>query len=510
MEASVRTRGALDIALILGFLVVLVTPGVAYLTSHDEAARQQEIRERELRPNLEPPPELSLAELESWPTTIDAWWPQRIGLRTDLLRLRGRLWWQVFGEVPGDRMVRGRDGWMFLARGAFLDLEDDFLDAWRGARPLTEGQVAQWVDVFAERRDWLAERGIAHLVVIAPQKAEVYPDRAPARYPRVGPSQADQVLPKLIASGVDVLDLRALFDEARTNDRDGGADHLYHPSGTHWSKRGDALAYDAIARRLQANQVLSERPWSTYEEQPFLDDGDSWERRAYLDGLVPRMREEWILVGAPQVRPRRVPGTRRAQYVRRDGAGPHLVLVHDSYGLQVRDLLALHGDVTAFRSYAFDTGRIAAAHPAVVVELYVDRMFSQHDPRVLHLRPDLDDVVGSEVWTSSDIQSVELGQQPAQRSGRLTLAGFPESGDEAWILELDLSAPGPGGVSAIAFASSLKQNPPWEGPAEAVQAGRQTLRMQLPVAALQARKLDLLFEGSDGTWTLHRATLVRP
>ena len=500
-----RSRGILDGVLIVGFLAALLLPGVNYLRAHDEAARAVEIRERERRGRLNPAPNLSWNALESLPQAVDDWWPQRIGLRTPLLKLRGRIWWQLLGEAPGERMVRGQDGWMFLSRHDFLPLDRGFLDGWRGASAISSDEARAWIDLFAERQAWLAERGIAHLVVIAPQKASLYPEYMPRNFERVGSTSFERVLAEMRANEFDVLDLRDACQAARADDDPATLDFVYHPSGTHWSARGVAVAYRTILDRLQAQGVSLGEPWSDWAVEPFSDDADSWEDRLYLDGLVPRTRHELLEQNAPALQQTRVPGLRSGHRLARGGAGRSIVLMHDSYGLEVRKLLALHADVTTLRTFEFDEGRIEAARPDVVIELFVERMFDQQDPKVLRRIPtgaEAFDVAPVGTWSRSDLGTVDVDPTGT----RFPIDGLPRD-LQGPLLKLVLTSPGEGLLSVVPKTFSPDRPGVWDGPAAPVHEGRNEIVLRLPTAAMRSGRFDLWLEGAPGTWTFESGSL---
>jgi hypothetical protein len=119
-------------------------------------------------------------------------------------------------------------------------------------------------------RDALAARGIRLLVVPAPNKESVYPDRLTRRIPAgrsvVSPTTRD-LLARLKSANVECVDLFALFAEARTNPAGSNASPLYLKQDSHWSPAGVALAAKSVARRLVERGWA--RPGQTdYQEKP--------------------------------------------------------------------------------------------------------------------------------------------------------------------------------------------------------------------------------------------------
>ena len=154
----------------------------------------------------------------------------------------------------GEKVLLGRDGWLFYKPGV------DYLTQ-RPGTPASAGSPlagavrenstpAQALAAIVSLRDQLEARGIRLLVVPAPNKESVYPDqltRRAARLPGVVCEETRTVLGGLRAAGVEVVDLFELFASARKA-RPGAS--LYLAQDSHWSPLGAQLAAEAVARRV--------------------------------------------------------------------------------------------------------------------------------------------------------------------------------------------------------------------------------------------------------------------
>ncbi|HUS33740.1 MAG TPA: hypothetical protein VM680_00160 [Verrucomicrobiae bacterium] len=150
--------------------------------------------------------------------------------------------WLKYG---GEKMVVARDGWYFFKPGLNYMLARPEIAKHGSA---TNDPVAAILDF----RDQLAARGFKLLVVPVPNKDSVYPDRLSARAGKMRSVMAPrtrEVMEKLRAANVEVVDLFAEFREAR--EKSGGAGTpLYLAQDTHWSPAGVNIAAKAVARRL--------------------------------------------------------------------------------------------------------------------------------------------------------------------------------------------------------------------------------------------------------------------
>lgn len=152
----------------------------------------------------------------------------------------------------GEKAVVGRDGWLFYQPGI------SFLTQRRQPRDSTPRDALAAVVHF---RDQLATRGIHLVIVPAPNKESVYPEQLtrfalpPAR---VLSHETRAFLSQCDTAGVDVVDLFALYREARRT----AATPLYLQQDSHWSPAGMERAARAVADHILARGWLTPGPVS--------------------------------------------------------------------------------------------------------------------------------------------------------------------------------------------------------------------------------------------------------
>jgi len=145
----------------------------------------------------------------------------------------------------GDKAVMGEDGWLFYKPAVQYLVEPWPLDL--------AGDQGNVISAVVSFRDQLAERGIHLLVVPVPNKASVYPDmltRQARKKDEPVNAGTIEVMRRLREAEVEVVDLFALFEQARATSSDGEAAKYYLAQDSHWSPDGVRLAAKAIARRL--------------------------------------------------------------------------------------------------------------------------------------------------------------------------------------------------------------------------------------------------------------------
>ncbi|MCL4694782.1 MAG: hypothetical protein KJ060_19995 [Candidatus Hydrogenedentes bacterium] len=165
----------------------------------------------------------------------------------------------AYGDL-GEKGLLGRERWLFYRPGVDFLMEpwpQGIADAPEGSDPMT---------AIVAFRDALAERGISLLVVPAPGKASVYPDRLSGRVARTDTDvhgHTRTLFERLDAAGVAHVDLFSAFDAARSID---GAPPLYLAQDTHWSPEGLRLAAALVAERV-AGEGWVARGDTEYEER---------------------------------------------------------------------------------------------------------------------------------------------------------------------------------------------------------------------------------------------------
>jgi len=146
----------------------------------------------------------------------------------------------------GDKAVAGRDGWFFYKPAVDYMVQPlDFNDQ----SSILDDPVPAIVDF----RDQMAARGIQLLVVIAPNKASIYPEKLTRRAERTGgPVQAhtQRLMERLRDAGVALVDLFDAYAKDKASPAGDDAKALYLTQDSHWSPRGMRLAAWLTAKRI--------------------------------------------------------------------------------------------------------------------------------------------------------------------------------------------------------------------------------------------------------------------
>lgn len=145
----------------------------------------------------------------------------------------------AIGDRVFPKVIVSDDGWLIFT--AENDIED-----YQRTDAFTEEELAR----IQESLDALAatyhEQGTALLVVIAPNKNTIYPERVPSEIPVIGAeSGLDQLADYLQEHGAtQILDLRPALLAAKQQGQ------IYYATDTHWNDYGAFIAYQEIMAAL--------------------------------------------------------------------------------------------------------------------------------------------------------------------------------------------------------------------------------------------------------------------
>lgn len=109
------------------------------------------------------------------------------------------------------------------------------------------------------QREVIVPRGVQWVIVLIPEKEQVYREYVPARaYPKDEawpPSVFDTLAPALESEGITVVNLLPVFRGAAAR-----GELIYWPDDTHWNEAGIQLAAETIAHAIENQSAQRARP----------------------------------------------------------------------------------------------------------------------------------------------------------------------------------------------------------------------------------------------------------
>ena len=175
-----RTLGIFT-GMVLVFFVLLILPFAASVLRMPDPWTLDEKRELASRPEIDP------GNLAEFPRAFDEFFTDRFRFRSLLIRAHNLTRVLGFGVSPIPQVVIGKRGWLFYGRE---NATRNVIDYYRSVVPFTPAELENWRKTLEARRDWLATRGIAYLVVMVPNKSTIYPEYLPAGVDHTAPIKA--------------------------------------------------------------------------------------------------------------------------------------------------------------------------------------------------------------------------------------------------------------------------------------------------------------------------------
>jgi len=168
----------------------------------------------------------------SLPEDAEEFFKDRFAGRTMMIDAYSRVVGGIFGVSANDKVILGRDGWLF-----FQETVGDFV----GSAALSDAQMDSLVRYLIEIKRTAEARGQTFLIAVAPNKNTIYGEYMPSGYRRTDkPTNYERLL---IAEGLDCIDLRtALLAPEQT---------LYYKTDTHWNGSGARIAAHEIMLAIE-------------------------------------------------------------------------------------------------------------------------------------------------------------------------------------------------------------------------------------------------------------------
>lgn len=159
--------------------------------------------------------------------------------RQELITANAKLEAALFGESAEDKVILGKDGWLYYA---------STLDDYQGEDLLSDREIWSAAHCLSLIQEYAQEQGISFVFAVAPNKNTLYPENMPDRYLRSeSPGNAERLSEALREAGVEYADLKAAL----------GAEDgvLYQRLDSHWNNLGAALAHDVILDALGSDSA---------------------------------------------------------------------------------------------------------------------------------------------------------------------------------------------------------------------------------------------------------------
>ncbi len=215
---------------------------------------------------------------------FEAAFDDRFGGRDAMIHLHHWLLAAGLHVSPVDKVLMGRERWLYFKGEDTRAIDRDF----RGVVPYPPEEPRHIAAELEHRRAFLAQRDIAYLVLIVPDKATIYPEHLPAWIVRAKRTRLDSLFDALAAyPALRVVDPRSALRERKQDAQ------VYYRTDSHWNYEGAIIAYDLLMSAV--NRAGVDVP-HVPAERPRYEPGDEYSGDlALLLGLPSSFREPDLL-----------------------------------------------------------------------------------------------------------------------------------------------------------------------------------------------------------------------
>ena len=180
-------------------------------------------------------PPLHFNQLDTFPSKYETYYSDHFSLRSYLVKWYNQMKLSIFKQTPvPDKVVLGKNGWLF-----FVGQEHD---SYLGKNRLTSAELEAFRQELEYRKAYLQARNCEFYVLVAPVKANIYPEEVPNDEFRASTqSTGEQLMEYLHAnSNVKTIDVYQSLKSKKGNDP------LYYKLDNHWNQLGAFHAANVV------------------------------------------------------------------------------------------------------------------------------------------------------------------------------------------------------------------------------------------------------------------------
>ena len=236
--------------IVLIFGIAIFTPFLTGIVEKDKTVA--EIEKRKLS-QLPAKPETA-EDIKKFPQSFDDYYSDHFGLRNWFGKYYKLAKYSI-GDSPSKDVTIGKNGWLFLGsiKIGYNGYGDPIDDA-RNVNLYSQDELKRCAKYMACLNNWLNEKGVKYIFVIAPTKHTIYFNQLPDYIFKINDRSATDQLIEYLKKHTDVMviDLRELLMKEKNKHQ------IYYKTDTHWNHyAANIVQYEIMTEieKLFPNQI---------------------------------------------------------------------------------------------------------------------------------------------------------------------------------------------------------------------------------------------------------------
>jgi len=173
--------------------------------------------------------DIKQADFTQKTATVDSFVNDTVPFKNELTALNSAINLKAFGTVQNDKVLLGKDNWLFHKNAD----DSKSIDDYQGLGHYTEEELRAITDKLIYLDSVLASKGIEYKFIIPPNKEQVYSRYMPQNIPVFDISKTQQLADYVNAnSDVCLVYPKEYFKELSESE------HIYYKYDTHWNNLG--------------------------------------------------------------------------------------------------------------------------------------------------------------------------------------------------------------------------------------------------------------------------------
>ncbi len=288
------------------------------------------------------------ARLRRAANTVESNFSETMGRRFFLAGLDTNLRFFLTGELASQEVLLGRDNWLFYKTKVYGDPIADY----RGTNPFRERELDIIHEQFRRLQQHLLARGIRLVVMMLPNKEQIYDPFMPDSIRRVNEQRRVDLLVEDLQKRGDLVVVYPKKELMEFRDRY----PLYYKHDTHWNELGAWIAAQQLLDRLYGHRL-------------FLDDQQIDAAPAAVHDLADIIGMAWYFDDDQEYRVRRDEG--EAAFPRTD----RLLFIGDSFQDALKPILPAYlAHATFVHREKYEASLLDEVRPDIVVLEYAERL----------------------------------------------------------------------------------------------------------------------------------------